>query len=320
MNRPMPAEVTAAGGAGEPASPLALVLGHRGLLGQALTRSLNSHGWRTRGLDRSDGANPLDPDALRAVLEETTPDAIFNTIAWTQVDAAEAHPQEALAVNRGLPALLGSIVRSSGLYLMHFSSDFVFDGRKGSPYTEEDKPAPLSVYGASKLAGEQALLENAAPNICVVRTAWLFGPGRRNFVRVILDKAREGQSLSVVHDQIGSPTYTPDLAEACVKLAERRQGGLIHVTNTGQASWCELASEAVRLANIPAQVRPITSADWPQAARRPPYSVLGATRYAALTGQPLRTWAQALREYVYTDFLAPAQQSGPGEAGGPDAS
>lgn len=310
--------------AGEKTSPLALVLGHRGLLGQALTRSLNSHGWRTCGLDRSDGAggterNPLDPDVLRATLEETTPDAIFNTIAWTQVDDAEAHPREALAVNRGLPALLGGIVRNSGAYLMHFSSDFVFDGRKGSPYTEEDAPAPLSVYGSSKLAGEQALLENAAPNICVVRTAWLFGPGRRNFVRVILDKAREGQPLSVVHDQIGSPTYTPDLAEACVKLAELRQSGLIHVANTGQASWCELASEAVRLANMPTQVRPITSADWPQAARRPSYSVLGTARYASLTGHPLRTWAQALREYVYTDFLAPAHQTGPGGSGGPGA-
>lgn len=289
--------------------PVALVLGHRGLLGQALTRSLAAHGWQTHGLDRAE-RNPLDPDVLRPMLEETAPDAIFNTIAWTQVDDAEAHPQEALAVNRGLPALLGNIVRNSGAYLMHFSSDFVFDGRKTSPYTEDDKPAPLSVYGESKLAGEQALLEPAAPNICVVRTAWLFGPGRRNFVRVILDKARAGGALSVVDDQIGSPTYTPDLAEACVKLADRRADGLIHVVNAGQASWCELASEAVRLANIPTQVRPITSADWPQAARRPAYSVLGAERYTALAGQPMRTWAQALREYVYTEFLA---ESGHGQ-------
>lgn len=306
-----PGEAAGPDDAGEK-TPVALVLGHRGLLGQALTRALTAHGWQTHGLDRAE-SNPLDPDVLRPVLEETAPDAIFNTIAWTQVDDAEAHPQEALAVNRGLPALLGSIVRNSGAYLMHFSSDFVFDGRKGSPYTEEDKPAPLSVYGESKLAGDLALLEPAAPNICVVRTAWLFGPGRRNFVRVILEKARTGGPLSVVHDQIGSPTYTPDLAEACVKLAERRAGGLIHVVNAGQASWCELASEAVRLANIPAPVRPITSADWPQAARRPAYSVLGAERYASLAGQPMRTWAQALREYVYTEF-----QTGFGH--GPDAS
>lgn len=297
-----PGEAAGPDDAGEK-TPVALVLGHRGLLGQALTRALTAHGWQTHGLDRAE-SNPLDPDVLRPVLEETAPDAIFNTIAWTQVDDAEAHPQEALAVNRGLPALLGSIVRNSGAYLMHFSSDFVFDGRKGSPYTEEDKPAPLSVYGESKLAGDLALLEPAAPNICVVRTAWLFGPGRRNFVRVILEKARTGGPLSVVHDQIGSPTYTPDLAEACVKLAERRAGGLIHVVNAGQASWCELASEAVRLANIPAPVRPITSADWPQAARRPAYSVLGAERYTSLAGQPMRTWAQALREYVYTEFQA----------------
>ncbi len=288
---------------GERTSSSALVLGGRGLLGQALIRSLEKDGWTVRGLDRGT-CNPLDPDTLRAAVDGFSPDVIFNTIAWTQVDAAEEHPQEALAVNRGLPALLGGIVRGRGIHLVHFSTDFVFDGRKKSPYTEEDPTNPLCVYGTSKLAGERVLLEPDAPNICVVRTAWLFGPGRRNFVSTILEKAGNTSELRVVHDQIGSPTYTPDLADAAVTLAKRRVSGLIHVVNSGQASWCELADEAIRLANIPAHVQAITSADWPQPARRPAYSVLDTTRCTTLIGQPLRTWVQAVRDYVYTDFLA----------------
>ena len=280
-----------------------LVLGGRGLLGQALVKRLTTLGRTVHVLDRDNG-DPLAPEALTARIEELAPDVIFNTIAWTQVDAAEDYPQEALALNRGLPALLGGIVRKNASHLMHFSTDFVFNGRKSSPYTEEDTTDPLCVYGSSKLAGEHVLLEQGSPNICIIRTAWLFGPGRKNFVSTILDKAKTVSPLKVVHDQIGSPTYTPDLAEAAVNLADLRASGLFHVVNGGQASWCELASEAVHLANISTQVQAITTADWPQKALRPAYSVLDSGRYAALTGRTLRTWPQALRDYVFTEFSA----------------
>lgn len=278
----------------------ALVLGGRGLLGQALVKRLTERGWTVHTLDRADA--PLMPDTLTPHIETIDPGVIFNTVAWTQVDDAEDHPQQALAVNRGLPALLGSIVRQSGAHLVHFSTDFVFNGRKSSPYTEEDATDPLCVYGSSKLAGEQVLLESRASNICVVRTAWLFGPGRKNFVSTILEKAKSTNPLKVVHDQIGSPTYTPDVADAAINLAERHFHGLVHVANAGQASWCELASEAVHQANIPTRVEAITTADWPQKASRPAYSVLDTTLYTEVTGFHLRTWPQALREYVFTEF------------------
>lgn len=286
----------------DPTSFKALVLGGQGLLGQSLVQALKNRQWNLSSLDRSADTNPLNSDVLHSAVEKIKPDVIFNTIAWTQVDAAEDHPQEALSINRGFPSLLGGVAKSCGAHLVHFSTDFVFNGRKTTPYTEEDTPDPLCVYGSSKLAGEQALLtENS--NVCVIRTAWLFGPGRRNFVSAILEKAKTTGHLDVVHDQIGSPTYTPDLAKAAVFLAEHKVTGLVHVVNSGQASWCELAAEAVRLLNIPANVRAITSADWPQKAKRPAYSVLATKRYVSLAGSSLRTWPQALREYVFSDFL-----------------
>ncbi|MEG1610138.1 MAG: dTDP-4-dehydrorhamnose reductase [Bilophila sp.] len=282
---------------------VALVLGGNGLLGQALMHQLTKCGWEAHSLTRKD-CDMLTPSALLPHVEAIAPDVIFNTVAWTQVDLAEDSPQAALSVNRGLPALLGGIVKGTSIHLVHFSTDFVFNGRKESPYTEEDKPDPDSVYGSSKLAGEQALLEMNLPNCCIVRTAWLFGPGRRNFVSAILEQARIKDTLQVVHDQIGSPTYTPDLACASVQLATRRATGLFHVVNGGQASWCELAAEAVRQATLSCTVRAITSADWPQKAKRPAYSVLSTDKYTALVGAPLRSWPQALREYVYTEFLS----------------
>lgn len=284
------------------AKPVALVLGGNGLLGQALMRQLAKCGWEAHSLTRKD-CDLLAPTEIVPRMGAIAPDVIFNTVAWTQVDLAEDSPQAALSVNRGLPALLGGFVKGKTTHLVHFSTDFVFNGRKDSPYTEEDRTDPGSVYGSSKLAGEQVLLEMGLANCCIIRTAWLFGPGRRNFISAILEQARIKESLQVVHDQIGSPTYTPDLACASVQLAARRASGLFHVVNGGQASWCELAAEAVRQATLSCTVRAITSNDWPQKAKRPAYSVLSTDKYAALTGAPLRPWPQALREYVYTEFL-----------------
>lgn len=140
------------------------------------------------------------------------------------------------------------------------------------------------------------------PNCCVVRTAWLFGPGRRNFVSVMLDMARDEdtkRTITVVHDQVGSPTYTVDLAAMSLALAVKRASGIVHAVNTGQASWCELASEAVGLVKPDARIQPISSGQWPQKARRPSYSVLSTARLTELTGMVPRPWPQALRDYVF---------------------
>lgn len=289
-------------------SPVALVLGGNGLLGQALLTCLRQSGWEAHSLGRQD-CNLLSPEELRPRIEELAPDVLFNTVAWTQVDLAEDNPKEALSVNRGLPALLGSIVKGSATHLVHYSTDFVFNGRKTTPYTEEDKTDPLCVYGSTKLAGEQALLDLGLKNCCILRTAWLFGPGRKNFVQTILELAATKETLQVVHDQIGSPTYTPDLAQASVRLAELGAEGIFHVVNSGQASWCELAAEAVRQASLPCTMQAITSKDWPQKAKRPAYSVLSTDRYAHLTGAPLRPWIQALRDYIFANVIPGRQAS-----------
>lgn len=283
-------------------TPSALVLGGRGLLGQALVRELTASGWDVQTLER-DKTRLFDPENLTACIRSLAPDVLFNTVAWTQVDDAEDQPDEALAVNRGLPALLGHIVKGTSTHLIHYSTDFVFNGNKQSPYDTDDEPEPQTVYGRTKLAGEKALEDLDLPNCAIVRTAWLFGPGRKNFVNTILNLARSKEVLTVVHDQAGSPTYTPDLARASIELAQLRASGLFHVVNTGQATWCELAAEAVRLATLPCSIKAITSDQWPQKARRPHYSVLNTASFTKVTGHVMRPWVQALRDYIFTDFL-----------------
>ena len=282
--------------------PLALVLGGgTGMLGQALVNAALSRGWNVRTLGRENGP-VTDPAFLEDALGRMNPDYIFNGIAYTAVDLAESEKEKACALNRTFPSLLGGMTRGSSAHLIHFSTDFVFNGKKRTPYTEEDSPDPLNVYGASKLAGEQALAALDLPNCCVIRTAWLFGPGRRNFVSVMLDLAsREDtrNSITVVHDQVGSPTYTVDLADMSLELATRRASGILHAVNAGQASWCELAAEAIELINPDVRIQPIPSEQWPQKAKRPSYSVLSTSRLTELTGITPRPWPQALRDYVF---------------------
>lgn len=280
--------------------PVALVLGGRGLLGQSLMKQLAGNGWETQTLDSND-CNLLNPAELQPRIEAIHPDIILNAVSWNTEEPAEEQPQEALSVNRGLPAFLGGLVKGTPVSLVHFSSDLVFNGRKEGPYTEEDKADPVSACGKSRLAGEQALLELGADNICIIRTGWLFGPGGDNFVSGILTRARTEPSLEVIHDQIGSPSYTVDVAQATVQLVKRKAGGLYHVANSGRASWCELAAEAVRQASLPCKIGAVASGD---AARRAGNEVLSSAKYAALTGSPLRPWPQALREYIYTELLS----------------
>lgn len=285
------------------ARPRALVLGGRsGLLGQTLVKSLRDNGWDALPTGRDD-FDVLDAEQVSRFIDRAAPQVIFNTVAWTQVDLAEDREQEAMQLNRVLPATLGRIVRDTDMHLVHISTDFVFNGRKASPYTPEDTPDPASVYGASKLAGETALLSLGLENCCIVRTAWLFGPGKRNFVQTILGLCAAKDDISVVHDQVGSPTYTVDLAAGCIRLAELRATGIFHVANAGQASWCELASEAVNLAGLHCKVHAIASKDWPQKATRPAYSVLDTTRFTQVTGIVPRPWPQALRDYIFKDCI-----------------
>lgn len=281
----------------------ALVLGGQtGLLGQALVRVLTSNGLTVHTLGRKDG-DLQNRDFLHAQLEKLQPDILFNTIGYTQVDKAEEDKAEALLWNRTLPDSLGRLVKGSPTHLVHFSTDFVFSGNKRTSYLETDCTKPMSVYGSSKLEGEQALLQLNLPNCCIIRTAWLFGPGRKNFITTILEACRKRDTISVVHDQTGSPTYTPDLAHWSLLLAQQKAAGIFHAANAGTATWCELACEAVTLSERHCRVDPIASSQWPQPAARPAYSVLNTDKLTQATGIKPRPWPQALREYIYAEYL-----------------
>lgn len=277
-----------------------LVLGGKtGMLGQALVKGAIARGYEVETLGREDG-DILDYEFLKEKIQQINPQIVFNAIAYTAVDKAEEDEQNASAVNKRLPEMLACILKGTSVFLVHYSTDFVFGGKQYTPYTEKDEPCPLSVYGATKLAGEQALakLENCA----ILRTAWLFGEGRKNFVSTILKYAQEKNSLLVVADQFGSPTYTKDLAEMTFLVLKNHGTGIFHAVNSGQASWCELASEAVKILNLHVFVEPIETKDWPQKAVRPAYSVLSTQKLTQMYGYSPRPWVQALQEYIFENM------------------
>ncbi|MFK4763261.1 dTDP-4-dehydrorhamnose reductase [Desulfobaculum sp. SPO524] len=281
--------------------PRALVLGGAtGLLGMALKSALTAKGWDVTTTPRP-GDWAFDVERLRDFIATARPDVIFNTWAYTQVDLAEDEPKEARRVNAILPGILARAVKDMDLTLVHYSTDFVFDGKKETPYAEDDTVAPRSVYGETKRAGEQALLAEELHRLIIIRTAWLFGPDKRNFVRTMLSLCAERDTLGVVHDQVGSPTYTPDLAVYSLALVESGETGIFHITNSGRASWCELACEAVRSAGLPCTVTPIATDEYPQKATRPAFSVLDTSRFTAATGITPRPWVHAVQEYVYSE-------------------
>jgi len=286
--------------------PSALVLGGQGRLGRALVNELLRRGFAVHTLEKHKDSDCLTVFSAEELTERVTrlqPQYVFNAMAWTDIDAAEANPEAAAAVNTSLPALIGRVLRGNAARLVHFSTSYVFDGRKGSPYTERDIPNPISVYGQTKLDGERELLNLNLPGCLIIRGAWLFGPGGDSTVAKLLTDARTNTKISMAHDFVGSPTYTPDMAFASVELAQRGASGLFNVANSGQASLCEFAAEAVRLANLTAKISAHTRADVPDVPPRPMYSVLDCTKYMTFTGLSLRPWAQALRELVYSMFL-----------------
>ncbi len=277
----------------------ALILGGKtGMVGQALAHVLVEKQWETVCTDRKD-LNIFNKTQLDEFIQDNSIDLVFNTVAYTLVDQAEDEQQSALKLNCKLPYILGETCRRRNIYLIHYSTDFVFDGKKNTPYTTEDLASSDSVYGRTKLEGEKVLLSNPWDKLIIIRTAWLFGPFKTNFVDKIISLARKSDNLNIVHDQVGSPTYTLDLADYSLKLVDSETSGLFHLTNKGQASWCELASEAIKCAGLYCKVTPIASVDYPQKASRPTYSVLDCSKYSMITGSTPRPWVKSLRDYVY---------------------
>jgi dTDP-4-dehydrorhamnose reductase len=291
-----------AGAAGRPW----LVLGAAGQLGTALVLRLGERGLPCEARDsRLDVA---DAAALRAELAAIRPEVVLNAAAYTDVDGCERDPARAEAVNARAPGALAALCGELGSRLLHVSTDYVFDGGAAAPLREDAAVAPLSNYGASKLAGERAVLA-ASPDFVVVRTSWVFGRGR-NFIASVRARAETvlrdpaAGPLRIVDDQVGSPTYAEDLAGGLLDLLERRGRGLYHLANRGAASRLELARFALQvlderdgagLADL--EIQPVKTVDFPLPAQRPLYTVLDCARARAL-GVELRPWQDAVRAYL----------------------
>lgn len=271
--------------------------GKTGLLGQALTAALKAAKAKPKPLSSAD-CDILEPINVEKILNKYDPDLIINAAAYTQVDLAEEQEEAAFALNATAPPLLAAESAKRGIPFVHYSTDFVFNGNNKTPYTVYDDPGAFSVYGISKAEGEKNLLMLGYHNTLIIRISWLFGPGKMNFVEKILSLAETRDKLTVVNDQTGSPSYAPDVAENTLKLLENDATGIYHLANSGEATWYDLANEAVQLAGVDCTVEPVPTSAYPTTAVRPAYSVLDLSRFTQTTGVTPRPWREALTEYV----------------------
>ncbi|WP_230986629.1 dTDP-4-dehydrorhamnose reductase [Cohnella fermenti] len=272
-----------------------LVTGANGQLGGELTR-WQEPGVRIVGCDRK-RLDVTDLRQCRDVLAEVRPDAIIHAAAYTAVDKAEAEPDEAYRVNAGGTRNLALASSELGIPMCYVSTDYVFDGTSCEPYNEYDNTNPKSIYGKSKRAGE-TLLQALNPKGFIVRTSWVYGAYGANFVKTMLRLGVEKAAVNVVHDQVGSPTYTYDLSRFLLELVRTEAYGIYHASNAGTCSWYEFAKAIYEEAGMNVQTSPCSTADFPRPAPRPAYSVMdrSAIRWNGLTD--LRPWREALREYL----------------------
>lgn len=274
-------------------------------------KALKRNAWdipRRWQLDIADGANICEWFRIQPAY-----DLIVNVAAETRVDFCENNELYSFNVNAlGLKYIPRGLGDNKGV-LVHISSDYVFPGTDPTPRKETDPVCPINAYGRTKWAGE-VFVRALCPKHFIVRTAWLYGLHGKNFVKMILKKARETGRISVVADQYGSPTFANDLAEALLQLAQTNQYGTYHCTNAGVCSWFELASAAVNIAGIPCEKEAITTEEYrrrfPQSARRPMYSALDNTKIAGVLGKPLRPWQEALEEFIDVLQKEEAQHAG----------
>lgn len=285
------ASQTAAGLSPPPESARWLVVGGNGMLATEVLGVLA--GRDVRGLDLPD-LDITDPASVQAGLREA--DIVINCAAFTAVDLAEDHEQQAFTVNAVGPANLARQCARQGSRLVQLSTDYVFDGDQSSPYAEDDAPAPRSAYGRTKLAGEWAVRSELPDASYIVRTAWLYGEAGPNFVSTMARLEGEKETVDVVDDQRGQPTWARDVARALISLVDAgAPAGTYHATSTGQATWYALARRVFELLGAdPDRVRPTTTEKFPRPARRPANSVLGHSRWAEAGLEPLRSWDAAL--------------------------
>ena len=279
-----------------------LVTGSTGQLGCELVRMLKANGMDVTGI----GRKTLDfrqPEQVMEWVSRFKADWVINCAAYTRVDMAEQEPDKAFLINRDATRALAEGVRSYQGRLVHISSDFIFDGQQSHPYSEEDAPNPLGVYGQSKLEGEQAV-QDLLPEALILRTAWVYGAQGNNFVKTMLKFATERNEIQVIDDQLGTPTWTNDLANTIGAMINSEASGIYNFTNEGVASWYDLANEVVLVAKqlgYPVQtsyVRPIPACDYKALATRPAYSVLSKRKIRPALNYHIPHWRESLREML----------------------
>jgi dTDP-4-dehydrorhamnose reductase len=280
-----------------------VILGVGGRLGAALLRKYRDEfdviGFNHTQLDLS------DLSAVREKLRSTSFDVLINAAGFTKVDLCETQPDRAFLINAEASLVVAEICDEKNARLIHFSTDYVFDGAKRKPYMEEDEASPISIYGESKLAGERSVLAVQNQNL-VVRVSWVFGPDRPSFIDAMVQQAQENHEVDAVADKFSTPTYTLDIAEMLPRFfGSDAAGGILHFANAEQCSWREYAQWAVDCchdAGLPLKAKTIGArklrdmANW--IARRPVYSVLSTAKYTMLTGVSPRTWREAVSDYI----------------------
>ena len=277
------------------------VAGARGMLASDLIPLLKKKG------DVKCGSRPdfdiCDPDKVLENLKAYMPDIVVNCAAYTAVDKSESEKETAFKVNGKGPEILAKVCKDIGAKLVHISTDFVFDGESNQPYKEDNATNPIGIYGASKLAGEESII-NAPDDYLIVRTSWLYGKNGNNFVKTILRLASEREELGIVYDQTGTPTYTKDLAEGIINLIEAKAFGIYHFSNEGLCSWYDFAHEIIGIAEEMGEkfklkkLKPILTEDYPSPAKRPAYSVLNKAKYKETTSQEIPHWRDGLKKYL----------------------
>lgn len=280
-----------------PYHPKILITGANGQLAKALAFQLRRN--KNVLFTGRENLDITDKNALCDFLYNNKPEIIINTAAYTAVDAAEKNGAEAFAVNAEAVAAMAGIAKEINSSLIHISTDYVFDGKSREPYKETDAPNPVTVYGKSKLAGEKAVIESGIGRYAVIRTSWLYSNYGQNFYKTMLRLSEQKKEISVVIDQTGSPTYAPHLAAAILKTAENlhpENSGIYHYSDSGITTWHAFAKEIFRINNKNAEVKPITSQEYPTAAKRPSYSVLDTKKIKEVFGIDIPVWQKGVEK------------------------
>jgi dTDP-4-dehydrorhamnose reductase len=273
-----------------------LLLGHKGMLGSDLFLKLNME-HEVIGLDKEE-IDIVSASECKAAIKDINPEIVINAAAYTNVDGCEMAKDECFAVNAEAVKNIAETCRNKNICIIHFSTDYVFDGTSKQPYKEDHQCNPVNTYGASKMAGER-YLRSLSDNHILIRTSWLYGIKGKNFVQTILDKAKTTKKLTVVDDQVGSPTYTKDLAAAVDLLIEQNIKGIFHITNRGSCSWYQFAVKILQESGLDdVEVAPIKSDQLQRPAKRPAYSVLSMQKFIQTTGKTMQPWQLALQDYL----------------------